>query len=245
LLIAIALISFMMVMANLRRRRTYLTLSLGARLAALLVIAGAAWYMGDVNDVKGELEKEYFSPNEASVITEEGVLISLVGGLSGLIIGITTPFSVWNMLFRRRDDEEDTGKGRKAVPVKRREEYYTSEDGVDGLALRKGYSEKLKGTAGEVPSGTPEEHFARAKRYEVDGKCKEAIEEYDIAISGSDNYPLAHSNRGSLHLVLGNRVNALYDFEKVIELSDDPDLVEMAQDRVDELNEQASDDSTA
>ena len=243
LLIVIALVSFIMVMANLRRRRTYLTLALGARLAALLVIAGAAWYMADVRDNKEALEAYYY-PDGATAMTEEGVLISLVGALPGLIIGITTPFSVWNMLFRRRDDEEGTGEGRKAIPVKRREEYYTSEDGVDGLALRKGYSEKLKGTAGEVPSGTPEEHFARAKRYEVDGKCKEAIEEYDIAISGNANYPLAHSNRGSLHLVLGNRVNALYDFEKVIELSDDSDLVEMAQDRVDELNEQASDGST-
>lgn len=240
LLIVIALVSFIMVMANLRARRTYLTLSLGARLAALLVIAGATLYFTDVTDNKAGLE-EYYYPDGAKVMIEEGVFISLFGALPGLIIGVTTPFSVWNMLFRRRDDEEDTGEGRMAVPVKRREEYYTSEDAVDGLALRKDYSEKLKEAAGGIPKGTPEEHFARAVRYEAEGKYDEAIGEYDATISGNANYPLAHSNRGSLHLVLGHSVKALYDFEKVIELSDDPDLVEMAQDRVDELNEQDRD----
>ncbi|NQT71240.1 MAG: tetratricopeptide repeat protein [Chloroflexi bacterium] len=241
LLIVIALVSFIMVMANLRARRTYLTLSLGARLAALLVIAGATLYFTDVTDNKAGLE-EYYYPDGAKVMIEEGVFISLFGALPGLIIGVTTPFSVWNMLFRRRGDEEGT-EGRIATPVQRREEYYTNGEAVDGLTLRKGYSEKLKGTADEVPSGTPEEHFTRAVRYEAEGKYDEAIDEYDAAIIGNANYPLAHSNRGSLHLVLGHSVKALYDFEKVIELSDDPDLAAMAQDRVDELNEQTSDDS--
>ena len=245
LLIVIGLVSFIMVMTNLRQRGIYLTLSLGARLVGLLIIAGAAWFMADVNDVKGELEDFYFPMNESTAMTEEGVLICLAGGIGGLLAGITTPFSVWNMLFRRKYNEDDLATGQTAVPVQRREEYYTSDEAVDGLEVRKGYGEQVKGTADKASSLTPEEHFSQAVRYEAEGKYNEAITEYDAVISSDVNYPLAHSNRGSLHLILGNRVKALYDFEKVIEMSDDPDLVNMAHDRIDELNEQANDDSTA
>ncbi|MFC2028170.1 hypothetical protein ACFLU3_05735 [Chloroflexota bacterium] len=241
LIVVLALVALILVIANLRRRKTYLILSMGMRLVALLVIAGAVLFMADARDAREDLE-DYYYPDGATAMTEEGLLISLVGGVGGLIVGVTTPFSVWNMMFRRRQDEEDMAEeGRMTDPVTRREEYYTTDDAVDGLGLRKAYSEKLKAADGGVPKGTPEEHFKRAVGYEGEGKYDDAIAEYDAAIGGNANYPLAHSNRGSLHLVMGHSVKALYDFEKVIELSDDPDLVEMAQDRIDELHEQDSD----
>ncbi|MBT4510847.1 MAG: tetratricopeptide repeat protein [Chloroflexi bacterium] len=248
LIIVFALVAFLLLMMNHGGHRVFVGLILGARIVALFAIVGIAWYLIDIGDVKDELGAYYeanYYPDGVTVIIEEGVWISLIGAVGSVVSGATAPFSVWRWLIRGRDFEENAQEEPVSVLGSRTEEYYESAavGGSESTAsLRKDYYESHKaGLAADSP-GSAEEHFKRAIGFESEGKYPEAVAEYDAAITSDPNYAQAYSNRGSLHLVQGNMTNALFDFERVIELSDDPHLTEMAQSRIDELNEQTPDE---
>ena len=250
LIVVFALIAFLFLMMNYGGHRVFVGLILGARVVALLAVVGIAWYLIDVGDVKDELAAYYeanFYSDGASVIVEEGVWISLVGAVGAVVSGATAPFSVWKWLMRRSEFEEASRREPVSVLGSRREEYYESAQvgGSESTAsLRKGYYESHKAGPATSP-GSAEEHFKLGIGFEAGGKYPEAIAEYDAAISSDPNYAQAYSNRGSLHLVQGNTSSALFDFERVIQLSDDPHLIEMAQSRIDELKEQSQDEGDA
>lgn len=241
LITAFALAALILIIVNSRSHGIFVFLSFCTRIAALLAIAGVALYLTDFGDIERDLEvyyRELWDSDGANAISEEGVFICLAGAIVGFISGVPSPFSVWNTLFRRGRDD-DMEQAPLDSTEQRREEYYAGGDSDNGLSLRQDYYENLKQDAGVLP-GTPEEHYRRAVGHEANGEYDQAIAEYDAAISGDPNFAVAHSHRGSLHLVLGNRLKALYDFEKTAQISDDPNLVEMAQSRIEELDEQAS-----
>ncbi|MFC2028171.1 tetratricopeptide repeat protein, partial [Chloroflexota bacterium] len=67
---------------------------------------------------------------------------------------------------------------------------------------------------------------------------EQAIVAYGQAIVSEPDNAMAYFNRGSLYLLRENKAEAIADFGKVIEISDDDNMVEMAQDRISELNDQ-------
>ena len=100
--------------------------------------------------------------------------------------------------------------------------------------------EEKKGPASVAGDpGLAKDHFNRAGDYEARGQDDQAIIAYSDAIYADPNYALAYFYRGSLFALKDKTEQAREDFEKVIELSSDPDLSAMAQKRIDKLDEPA------
>ena len=90
--------------------------------------------------------------------------------------------------------------------------------------------------AGITPTGTATEHFNRASDLEAMGEHDKAMTEYSKAIAADESHAMSYFKRGSLHMQMGKKAEASSDFEKVIEVSDNPDLQRMEQMRIEELN---------
>jgi len=90
--------------------------------------------------------------------------------------------------------------------------------------------------AGVKPTGTATEHFNRASDLEAMGEHDKAMIEYSKAIAADENHAMSYFNRGSLYMQANKVADAITDFEKVIQRSDNPDLQRMAQLRIEEIN---------
>lgn len=90
--------------------------------------------------------------------------------------------------------------------------------------------------AGVKPTGTATEHFNRASDLEAMGEHDKAMIEYSKAIAADESHAMSYFNRGSLYMQQGKTADAIIDFEKVIQRSDNPDLQRMAQLRIEEIN---------
>jgi len=86
------------------------------------------------------------------------------------------------------------------------------------------------------PTGTATEHFNRASDLEAMGEHDKAMIEYSKAIAADENHAMSYFNRGSLYMQANKVADAITDFEKVIQRSDNPDLQRMAQLRIEEIN---------
>jgi tetratricopeptide (TPR) repeat protein len=82
--------------------------------------------------------------------------------------------------------------------------------------------------------------MSRASEFEAMGEYLKAIGEYGKAVALDKDYALAYFNRGAIYMQQGKTADAITDFEKVIEIGNNPDLTRMAQARIDALNEQGS-----
>jgi tetratricopeptide (TPR) repeat protein len=89
--------------------------------------------------------------------------------------------------------------------------------------------------AGFTPTGTATEHFNRASDLEAMGEHDKAMIEYSKAIAADESHVMSYFNRGSLYMQQGKTADAIIDFEKVIQRSDNPDLQRMAQLRIEEI----------
>lgn len=90
--------------------------------------------------------------------------------------------------------------------------------------------------AGIAPTGTATEHFNRASDLEAMGEHDKAMIEYSKAIAADESHAMSYFNRGLLYMQQGKTADAIIDFEKVIQRSDNPDLQRMAQLRIEEIN---------
>ena len=81
------------------------------------------------------------------------------------------------------------------------------------------------------------EHFMKAAEYKSRKEYQQAISAYGEAIDADPNYALAFFNRASLYVLQGQTDEALNDFRKVMEISEDPDLSGMAQRRINDLSQ--------
>ena len=80
-------------------------------------------------------------------------------------------------------------------------------------------------------------HVKDASALEELGEYNKAIGEYGKAIALDKDYAMAYFNRGVVFMQQGKTADATTDFEKVIEIGDNPDLTRMAQARLDALKE--------
>ena len=69
------------------------------------------------------------------------------------------------------------------------------------------------------------------------GQLERAIEDYDEAIRLNPEDAVAYYNRGLAYKELGKKAEAIDDFEKFITLTDNPQLIEMARQQIEELSE--------
>jgi len=77
----------------------------------------------------------------------------------------------------------------------------------------------------------------RGAAYAYLGEYQEAIADFTRAIEINPEGALAYYNRGFAHKLLGEKAQAIADFEKVITLTADPQLIEMAEQYIEELRD--------
>lgn len=68
------------------------------------------------------------------------------------------------------------------------------------------------------------------------GRYDDAIEECSKAIELDPNLATVYFNRGFAYRELGNRAEAIADFEKFITLTDNPEWIEMVGRQIEELS---------
>jgi len=85
--------------------------------------------------------------------------------------------------------------------------------------------------------GAAEWHFDQGNTYRELGQHERAIEDYNEAIRLNPEYAVAYNNRGYAYKLQGKKAEAIADFEKFITLSNNPQLIEMARQQIEELSE--------
>ncbi len=154
----------------------------------------------------------------------------------GYAVWVVGPFALLGILFGVSSPPRDI----KPLQVS---EYNNIVRG-EQMPLRSARRERLERLAEE--NNKPEQghnpslakkHFAQAGESEARGETEQSIALYTDAIEADENYPLAHFYRGSLLASQGKVDEALADFHRVVELSEDTDLINMSQKRMKKLNE--------
>jgi|GEM_PF-2085693 len=82
------------------------------------------------------------------------------------------------------------------------------------------------------------ESFARACELESAGEREKAIEQFSDTISIDSKHTLAYFKRGKLFMESGSQAEAIADFQRVIEIADNPELSELAEVNISKLGKQ-------
>ncbi len=98
-------------------------------------------------------------------------------------------------------------------------------DALDELEKRYGkIVKKFKKQRNKIAAANPttaEDFFNRAYRYAMEGKYKDAIDDYTQAIALKPDYPEAYNNRGVAYRHLGDYKAAIDDYDKALTLKPD------------------------
>lgn len=111
-------------------------------------------------------------------------------------------------------------------------------EGRDPLHAMIGEMEKFRKLQEEEAGRTrmsSSSHFHRAMECETAGNMEDAVVDYTRAIQLDRKFALAYFNRGSILARQGKMEDAANDFFKVLTLSEDTDLEQMARKRMEEL----------
>lgn len=203
---------------------TYQVLPVLVRIGAGLVMVGAAWTLIDATtDQQGNVDMWQR--------TMYGIWIALAGGAVGLFAGLNNVSMPW---IRRESTEEDTLLAEKAIRPQ-----WEQED--TSPPSRTGEPSPATPDEDHIPKSDPlaiaKHYFDRAVDLEAAGNYEDAIEAYNRVIRLDPDHALALYNRGLLLIRRGDKDDAAYDFERVIEIAEDDDLVRMARHRLEELGE--------
>ncbi len=89
----------------------------------------------------------------------------------------------------------------------------------------------------QVQSVQSEKHYKNGTVLVIDGEYEEAIVELNKAIELDPEYADAYYYRGLAYDKSGEVAKAISDYEKCIELSNDPEVVKSAQELLDKLRQ--------
>ena len=90
---------------------------------------------------------------------------------------------------------------------------------------------------GDGKEDTAEWRFEQGNKLYDQGRYDEAVGEYTVAILLDPEFALAYYNRGLAYEEQGKKAEAIADFEKLLTLTDNPQLREMAREQIEELSE--------
>ena len=189
----------------------------GARAVPLLAIFGAMFYLFDARDAGcgGFLPTEWIGA---------GPWVVIPLAIIGVGAGITRPAAMSETRAKKRAETlEHIGR---SVAAGR---------GIKRDLFEQRLEEKQRPLHVAGDPDLAKNHFDRASDYESRGQDDQAITAYGDAIRVDPNYALAYFYRGSLFVLKANTDAALADFQKVVDLSNDPDLVAMAQKRIEKM----------
>jgi tetratricopeptide (TPR) repeat protein len=211
-------------------------LSILAKIAAALVAIGAVWFI--VIALTGKIS-DYLPEAWLAYSLGYGSYISIFAAALALVFGRIPSFSL-----RRAPVHEvpilAAGPSRTAASSQR-ERLERQASGLAGDApVSPGGSRETKMTGAASFAGVIKDHMKRASELEAMGEYLKAIGEYGKAIGLDKDYAMAYFNRGAIFMQQGKTADAVTDFKKVIELGDNPDLIRMAQARLNALDEQGT-----
>lgn len=202
-----------------------------AKIAAALVLIGAVWFI--VISLTGKIG-EYIGQDYYSL--GYGSYISIFAGVLAVIFGRMPSFSLRGAIVH-------DSAAAPAAPVKpqsysQRERLERQADGLAGdVPVSPARSSEPKVTGAASFAGVIKDHMSRASDFESRGEYLKAIGEYGKAIALDKHYAMAYFNRGVVFMQQGKTADATTDFEKVIEIGDNPDLTRMAQARLNALQQ--------
>ncbi len=211
-------------------------LSILAKIAAALVAIGAVWFI--VVALTGKIS-DYFPEEWLSYSLGYGGFISIFAAGIGLIFGRMPSFS----LHRAAVHEAPVvaaGPSRTQASSQRERLERQSGGLADDAPISSTGSRETKATGAASFAGVIKDHMKRASELEAMGEYLKAIGEYGKAIGLDKSYAMAYFNRGAIFMQQGKTADAIIDFQKVIEIGDNPDLVRMAQARINAINEQGA-----
>lgn len=203
-------------------------LNILAKIAAALVAIGAVWFVvialtGKIGEY---IDQEFYSLGY-------GGFISVFAAALAVIFGRMPSFSL-----REAIASDSTAATAAPISYSRRQQVERQAGGVAGGApVSPGRVTEPKPTGTSGFSGVIKDHMSRASDFESRGDYLDAIREYGRAIALDKHYALAYFNRGVILMQQGKTADATTDFEKVIEIGDNPDLNRMAQARLNALKE--------
>ncbi len=217
LMILCALAAFILPRVSTETEEFFDVLGMAARIVPVVALFGVMFYMIDARDT--------------------GCGSFLPVDWIGVGPWLAIPFAIFGVIF-------GINKPARTMPAPRRLEILESMSKV-GSGGRSSRRDRLERGIGEDQSSPrvagdrelAKDHFSRAGDYESRGQDEQAISAYTDAIEADPNYVLPYFYRGSLYEVKDKKAEALADFEKVIELSTDTDMVSMAAKRIQKLNE--------
>ena len=220
LVVAISAISFVLPRIHPEAKALSTYIDIVGRLCAGLALVGGIWYAFDVDTVP-----QYYGPIPANIA--EGVWLAMSASFIAAVVGVSipgfvAPSPIVSNGFRAPESRE------KGMVIGRRIKRDLVERKLEGKDNPAGMA---------VDPGMAKDHFNKASDYEARGQDDQAIIAYSDAIYADPNYALAYFYRGSLFALNNRAEQAREDFEKVIEISGDPDLSAMAQKRIDNLDE--------
>ena len=93
---------------------------------------------------------------------------------------------------------------------------------------------KIENSTAVTPSSA-REHFRRALDYKMQKDYEKAIVEYNKAIELDSNFDMAYYSRAELFQLEGRNADAIADFERVIALSQNTELITLAKHHIQEL----------
>ena len=93
---------------------------------------------------------------------------------------------------------------------------------------------KIENSTAVTPSSA-REHFRRALDYKMQKDYEKAIVEYNKAIELDSNFDMAYYSRAELFQLEGRKADAIADFERVIALSQNTELITLAKHHIQEL----------
>jgi hypothetical protein len=211
-----------------------MVLGILAKIAAVLVAIGAIWFI--VISVTGKIG-EYIGQESYSL--GYGGYISVFAAALGLIFGRMPSFSLRRAAVY--DTPVVTAGPARTQTYSQRERLERQARGLDnGISATSIGGPEPKVAGADSFAGVIKDHMSRASEFEAMGEYLKAIGEYGKAIALDNNYALAYFNRGAIFMQQGKTADAIIDFEKVIEIGNNPDLTRMAQARIDALNEQSA-----
>ncbi len=217
LMILCAVAAFILQRASLDSEEAFDLLGMAARIAPVFTLFGVMFFMFDARDTGCGS----FLPVDWIGV---GPWLAIPFAIFGVFVGITKPRQTMTAP-QRAEIPGIIGRGGTPGRSTKRER----------LERRGEENKSSQHIAGDL--GLAKDHFNRAGDYESRGQDEQAITAYTDAIKADPNYVLPYFYRGSLYSIKDKKAEALEDFEKVIELSGDSDLVSMAQKRIQKLNE--------
>jgi len=151
----------------------------------------------------------------------------------GVLLFLLFPFFILILAFSTKIQHEYYVK--ESIPIKDElhtvREYYERKAAASAM-LADSATAPLRPLPPQIDEAAAQERFVLAGDLEKRGNSEKAIEHYTETIRLNSRHTLAYFRRGTLLMDSGFKAAAIADFRRVIELTDNPELANLAKENL-------------